>query len=104
MIKLFLLLISLNTIELKVIGLTCSMCSFSTQKSLSKLKFIKNITPNLEETSYILEVKDDMFVDFNLIQERVEDAGFFVDKKSIKVNLTNRNNFDIYYHAKEKKT
>ena len=103
MIKLLLLLF-LNTIELKVIGLTCSMCSFSTQKSLSKLEFVKKITPDLEETSYILEVKDDMFVDFNLIQERVEDAGFFVDKKSIKVNLTNKNNFDIYYHAKEKKT
>ena len=76
------------------------MCSFSTQKSLQKLDFIENITPNLEETSYILEVKDDMFIDFNLIQEKVEDAGFFVDKKSIKVNLTNRNNFDIYNKLK----
>ena len=100
MIKLLLLLLSLNTIEFKVIGLTCSMCSFSTQKSLSKLEFIKKITPDLEETSYILEIKDDMFVDFNLIQEKVEDAGFFVDKKSIKVNLTNRNNFDIYNKPK----
>jgi cation transport ATPase len=94
--KILLLLLSLNTIEFKVIGLTCSMCSFSTQKSLNKLDFIENITPNLEETSYILEVKDDMFVDFNLIQERVEDAGFFVDKKSIIINMTNKNNYNIY--------
>ena len=41
-----------------------------------------------------------MFVDFNLIQERVEDAGFFIDKNSIKVNLTNKNNFDIYNKPK----
>ena len=76
------------------------MCSFSTQKSLQKLDFVKDITPDLEETSYILEIKDDMFVDFNLIQEKVEDAGFFLDPKSIRVNITNKNNYNIYNKPK----
>ena len=64
--------------NLKATGLTCSMCSYSTQKSLEKLDFIKSITPDLEATSFKLEFKDDAFVDFDLIQEKVEDAGFLL--------------------------
>ena len=64
--------------NLKAVGLTCAMCSYSTQKSLEKLDFIESITPDLEATSFKLEFKDDAFVDFDLIQEKVEDAGFFV--------------------------
>ncbi len=64
--------------NLKAVGLTCAMCSYSTQKSLEKLDFIESITPDLEATSFKLEFKEDEFVDFDLIQEKVEDAGFFV--------------------------
>ena len=69
--------------ELKANGLTCAMCSYSTQRSLEKLDFIKSITPDLEATSFKLEFKEDMFIDFDLIQEKVEDAGFFVGKVDI---------------------
>ena len=44
--------------NLKAVGLTCAMCSYSTQKSLEKLDFIKSITPNLEATSFKLEFKE----------------------------------------------
>ena len=72
--------------NLKAIGLTCAMCSYSTQKSLEKLDFIESITPDLEATSFKLEFKDDMFVDFDLIQEKVGDAGFFVGSIEIVFN------------------
>ena len=94
MIKLFLILISLNTASLKVTGLTCSMCSFSVQKGLEKVQSIKSVEPNLEETTFEITFKDDIFIDFNLIENAVLDAGFFVDKESVKVNLTNNNNFN----------
>ncbi len=68
---------------LKATGLTCAMCSYSTQKSLEKLDFIESITPDLEATSFKLEFKKGMFVDFDLIQEKVEDAGFFVGSLDI---------------------
>ena len=62
------------------------MCSYSTQKSLEKLDFIESITPDLEATSFKLEFKDGAFVDFDLIQEKVEDAGFFVGSIEIVFN------------------
>jgi len=70
-------------VDIKATGLTCAMCSFSTQKSLEKLDFIKSITPDLEATSFKVEFKKDKFIDFDLIQEKVEDAGFFVGSLDI---------------------
>ena len=64
--------------DIKATGLTCAMCSYSTQRSLEKLDFIKSITPDLEATSFKVEFKEDKFIDFDLIQEKVEDAGFFI--------------------------
>ena len=83
------------------------MCSYSTQKSLEKLDFIESITPDLEATSFKLEFKDGAFVDFDLIQEKVEDAGFFVGSIEIvfndkliaendKHNLVNGNLFHFF--------
>ena len=72
--------------NLKATGLTCAMCSYSTQKSLEKLDFIESIIPDLEATSFKLEFKDGDFVDFDLIQEKVEDAGFFVGSIEIVFN------------------
>ena len=69
--------------NLKATGLTCAMCSYSTQKSLEKLDFIESITPDLEATSFKLEFKDGAFVDFDLIQEKIEDAGFFLGETEI---------------------
>ena len=42
------------------------MCSYSTQRSLERLDFIESITPDLEATSFKLEFKEEMFVDFDL--------------------------------------
>jgi len=97
--------------NLKAVGLTCAMCSYSTQKSLEKLDFIESITPDLEATSFKLEFKDDAFVDFDLIQEKVEDAGFFVGSIEIifndnilaendKHNLINGNLFHFFTDEK----
>ena len=75
---------SFNSV-ITVNGLTCAMCSFSTQKSLEKLDFIKEIIPDLESTSFKLVFDDSKFIDFDMIKEKVEDAGFFVG--NIKVNF-----------------
>ena len=82
--------------NLKATGLTCAMCSYSTQKSLEKLDFIESITPDLEATSFKLEFKDGDFVDFDLIQEKVEDAGFFVGSIEIVFNDKLKTENDIH--------
>ena len=65
-------------VNLKATGLTCAMCSYSTQRSLERLDFVESIVPDLEQTSFLIDFKKDKFIDFDLIQEKVEDAGFFV--------------------------
>ena len=78
-------------------GLTCAMCSFSTQKSLEKLDFIKQITPDLEKTSFEIVFDDNKFIDFDMIQEKVEDAGFFIG--NIKINFDEKLNTSNNDHA-----
>lgn len=64
--------------ELQASGLTCSMCSFATQRQLSKLDFIDSIGADLEHTTFLLYFKKDKKVDIDLIRKKVEDAGFSV--------------------------
>ena len=100
--------------NIEVNGLTCAMCSYSTQRSLERLDFIESITPDLEATSFKLEFKEEMFVDFDLIQEKVEDAGFFVGKIDIifseEISTSNdkhkfiKNNLFHFFSDKELKT
>ena len=89
---------SFNSV-IPVNGLTCAMCSFSTQKSLEKLDFIKEINADLESTSFKLVFDDSKFIDFDMIQEKVEDAGFFIG--GIKINFNeklnpNNNDHTVY--------
>lgn len=66
--------------ELQASGLTCSMCSFATEKSLRTLDFIDSIGRNLDHTTFILYFKKDANIDLDKIKLKVEDAGFSVAK------------------------
>lgn len=59
-------------------GLTCSMCSKSIYKSLSKVPFIKNVDVNVEKSTFTLQFKDGANVVPDDIKKAVEDAGFSV--------------------------
>ena len=91
--KILILAVALNNITLKVTGLTCSMCSFSVQKSVEKVYFVDNVNANIEDTTFEIEFKKDHYVDFFALQNAVEDAGFFIDKESVIVNTKNTNEF-----------
>ena len=45
-------------VNLKATGLTCGMCSYSTQRSLERLDFVESIIPDLEETSFLIDFKN----------------------------------------------
>lgn len=66
--------------ELQASGLTCSMCSFATEKSLRTLNFIDSIGRNLDHTTFILYFRKDANVDLDKIRQKVEDAGFSIAK------------------------
>ncbi|MDZ4759050.1 MAG: heavy-metal-associated domain-containing protein [Bacteroidota bacterium] len=86
--------------ELVASGLTCSMCSFATQKQLQSVPFIDTIGTDLNHTTFLLSFKKDSVIDFTLIKKKVEDAGFSVASlvltfhfDSLKVD----NNYHLYY-------
>lgn len=81
---LFLIAINCNikaqftSVRVKVDGLTCSACSFATQKSLRELDFIDSVKMDLSTNLAILTFKPSKKVDIGLISKKVYDAGFSV--------------------------
>ncbi|HEY9004444.1 MAG TPA: heavy-metal-associated domain-containing protein [Mucilaginibacter sp.] len=65
--------------ELQVSGLTCSMCSKATEKSLRTLNFIGDIKADLNRNVFVITFKKDVPVELDQISKKVEGAGFFVN-------------------------
>jgi len=78
--------------ELQVSGLTCSMCSLSTQKSLNTLDFIGQIKPDLNKNIFYIMFKADKPVSLDAIKQKVIAAGFSVSKLVV---IYNFNHADI---------
>ena len=57
--------------ELEVSGLTCSMCSLSTQKSLNTLGFIQKINPDLNKNIFYIDFKSGQAVSLDAIKQKV---------------------------------
>jgi len=66
--------------ELNVSGLTCSMCSFATEKALRTLDFVQDVQPDLNSNLFVITFKPDKTVSIDMIQEKVKSAGFSVYK------------------------
>lgn len=64
--------------DLQVTGLTCSMCSNATQKSLETLGFINSVKPDLNKNIFVLTFKKGADINVDLIRKKVQDAGFSV--------------------------
>jgi copper chaperone CopZ len=85
--------------NLQASGLTCSMCSFATQKQLKTLDFIDSVGTDLNHTIFILYFKKDAKVDIDLIRKKVEDAGFSVASLKITFHFDNLAITDNYHFA-----
>jgi len=68
----------ISTADLQVTGLTCSMCSNATQKSLETLGFINSVKPDLNKNIFVLTFKKGADINIDLIRKKVQDAGFSV--------------------------
>ena len=64
--------------EVQVSGLTCSMCSNATEKSLRKLDFISDIKADLNRNLFTITFKKDAAVNLDQISQKVKAAGFSV--------------------------
>lgn len=78
----------ISTADLQVTGLTCSMCSNATQKSLETLNFISSVKPDLNKNIFVLTFKKDANVNLDLIRKKVQDAGFSVGGLTASFNFS----------------
>ncbi|MGI4020621.1 MAG: heavy-metal-associated domain-containing protein [Janthinobacterium lividum] len=86
--------------DLQVSGLTCSMCSKATEKSLRTLPFISDIKPDLNRNLFVITFKKDAPVNLDAISKKVQDAGFAVNKLTASFNFDNvkiNNNYQFNY-------
>jgi copper chaperone CopZ len=75
--------------ELQVSGLTCSMCSKATEKSLHTLNFIGDIKADLNRNVFVITFKKDVPVNLDEISKKVQNAGFFVNSLRVTFNFDN---------------
>src|ERR1700733_3187014 len=97
-LKIFIILLILTTgiaraqftkAELQVSGLTCSLCAKATEKSLRTLPFIGEIKPDLVRNVFVISFKSGLPVNFDLLNKKVQDAGFFVNDLKVTFNFDN---------------
>jgi copper chaperone CopZ len=77
----------ITTVEMQVTGLTCSMCSQATEKSLRTLKYVSDVTPDLNKNVFVIKFKNDKEVNFDQLNKKVKDAGFSVGKLEATINF-----------------
>lgn len=87
--------------ELEVSGLTCSMCSLSTQKSLNTLDFIGLIKPDLNKNIFYIQFKPGKLVNLDAIRQKVVSAGFSVSKLIAIYNFTGLRVSDKFIYASD---
>lgn len=71
-------------------GLTCSMCSKSIHKALSKVSFVEKVITDIKTTSYNIQFKDTV-INPDALRKAVEDAGFTVLSLVLSAKLENVN-------------
>ena len=79
----------ISSAELQVNGLTCSMCSQATEKSLKTLGFVEDITPDLNTNTFMIKFKKDKAVNVDQIKQKVQAAGFSVGNLVTTYNFNN---------------
>ncbi|MEI6815285.1 MAG: heavy metal-associated domain-containing protein [Bacteroidota bacterium] len=68
-------------------GLTCSACSYATQRSVLQLDFVEDVTMDLNSHQATILFKKDKMVSMEKIAEKVVDAGFSVGGMTAEINL-----------------
>ncbi|RYZ94149.1 MAG: copper chaperone, partial [Sphingobacteriaceae bacterium] len=83
-----------------VSGLTCSMCSKATEKTLRTLDFVSDIKPDLNHNIFLITFKKDVPVNFEKLSSKVQSAGFSVNNLSAVFNFKNvQLNNDVFNYS-----
>ncbi len=75
-------------------GLTCSMCSKSIYKAISKIPYIQSVDVDVEKSSYTMQFKANEKVELDDIKKAVQDAGFSVASLEVTASFANEDIFN----------
>jgi copper chaperone CopZ len=78
-----------NTVSLQASGLTCSMCSNAINKALKTLDFVSQVDADIKTYTFEISFKPNSVIDFDLIKNKVENAGFTVSAFYVNVHFNN---------------
>ena len=78
----------ITSAEIQVNGLTCSMCSQATEKSLRTLNYVSSVKPDLNKNLFVLTFKNEA-VSIDQLKNKVEDAGFSVGRLTTEMAFDN---------------
>jgi copper chaperone CopZ len=78
-----------TSVKINVIGLTCSACSFGTERSIRQLKFVEDVKVDLNTNIAEITFKKGEPVYIDQIVKKVYDAGFSVGKVIATYHFTN---------------
>jgi copper chaperone CopZ len=74
-------------VNLQASGLTCSMCSNAINKALKSLDIVENVKADVSSSTFEITFKPSSAINFDLLKKKVEDAGFFVAKMVVTLNV-----------------
>ncbi len=67
-----------KSVTIGIDGLTCSACSFATEKSIKKLNFVDSVSMELDKNIATIYFKKNVPVSIDQLSKKVIDAGFSV--------------------------
>ena len=73
--------------DLQVSGLTCSMCSKATEKSLRTLPFISDVKPDLNRNLFTITFKPNAPVSLEQMSKKVQGAGFSINQLTATIDF-----------------
>jgi copper chaperone CopZ len=77
------------SVRMKIIGLTCSACSFGTERSIRQLKFVDSVKMDLNTHASEITFKKGEPVSIDKLVQKVYDAGFSVGEVHATWHFTN---------------
>lgn len=69
--------------SLQAAGLTCAMCTKAINKALEQVPFVQDVKVDIKTSTFLVNFKEGVPVEFDVIKKAVEDAGFSVAKLKV---------------------
>ena len=79
----------IRKVSLQASGLTCSMCSNAINRSLKTLDFVQQVDADFKSYTFEISFKPGYAIDFDMLRQKVENAGFTVCAFIVDINFSN---------------